>query len=108
MNIAQSPDPSRFANAGRPARTGMMRRNFLTRSHYFTVPPRLKPVNNPAVSRSTADILRFIPVKPRQSHVGATVKAGSVPAEPVYTGAIPASDPGRATATPLLNADRRR
>ncbi|KAH3860890.1 hypothetical protein DPMN_023813 [Dreissena polymorpha] len=46
---------------------------------------------------------------------GAPVKAGSVPAEPRYTvtppaltGAIPASDPGRATATPLFNHGRRR
>ncbi|KAH3812970.1 hypothetical protein DPMN_141413 [Dreissena polymorpha] len=33
----------------------------------FPVPPRLKPVNSPAESRSTPDWLRFIPVKPRQS-----------------------------------------
>ncbi|KAH3838255.1 hypothetical protein DPMN_111663 [Dreissena polymorpha] len=32
------------------------------------MPPRLKPVNSPAESRSTPDWLRFIPVKPRQSH----------------------------------------
>ncbi|KAH3818744.1 hypothetical protein DPMN_120469 [Dreissena polymorpha] len=47
----------------------MIRRNFLTRSHYFPVPPRLKPVNSPAESRSTPDWLRFIPVKLRFSPV---------------------------------------
>ncbi|KAH3692323.1 hypothetical protein DPMN_194773 [Dreissena polymorpha] len=45
----------------------MIRRNILTRSHYFPVPPRLKPVNSPAEYRSTTDWLRFIPAKPRQS-----------------------------------------
>ncbi|KAH3801383.1 hypothetical protein DPMN_155032 [Dreissena polymorpha] len=45
----------------------MIRRNFLTRSHYFKVPPQLKPVNSPAESRSTPDWLRFIPVKHRKS-----------------------------------------
>ncbi|KAH3713669.1 hypothetical protein DPMN_073466 [Dreissena polymorpha] len=46
---------------------------------------------------------------------GASVKAGSVPSEPRYTvtppaltGAIPASDPGRATETPRFNPGRRR
>ncbi|KAH3710458.1 hypothetical protein DPMN_069940 [Dreissena polymorpha] len=75
----------------------MILRFFLSRSHYFPVPPRLKPVNSPAESRSTPDW--FIPVK-----------AGSVPAEPRYTvttpalnGAIPASDTGRASATPRFN-----
>ncbi|KAH3888252.1 hypothetical protein DPMN_012284 [Dreissena polymorpha] len=29
--------------------------NFLTRSHYFPVPPRLEPVNNPAEARSAPD-----------------------------------------------------
>ncbi|KAH3860928.1 hypothetical protein DPMN_023852 [Dreissena polymorpha] len=92
------------------------------RSHYFPVPPRLKPVNSPAESRSTPDWLRCTPVKSQQSPGcrrycpgRAPVKAGSVPAEPRYTvtppaliGAIPASDPGRATATPRLNTYRRR
>ncbi|KAH3858575.1 hypothetical protein DPMN_101203 [Dreissena polymorpha] len=49
----ESPGPSRFANAGRPARTRMIRRNLLTQSHYFPVQPRLKPVNSSAESRST-------------------------------------------------------
>ncbi|KAH3812881.1 hypothetical protein DPMN_141324 [Dreissena polymorpha] len=66
-NAKPSPGPSRFAIAGRPTRTGMSHINYLTRSHYFPVPPRLKPVNSPAEFRSTPDWLRFIPVKPRQS-----------------------------------------
>ncbi|KAH3881554.1 hypothetical protein DPMN_005480 [Dreissena polymorpha] len=45
----------------------MIRRNCLTWSHYFPVPPRLKPVNSPAESGSTPDWLLLIPVKPRQS-----------------------------------------
>ncbi|KAH3895380.1 hypothetical protein DPMN_019544, partial [Dreissena polymorpha] len=46
-----SPGPFRFANAGRPARTGMMRRNLFMWSHYFPTLPWLKPVNNTAESR---------------------------------------------------------
>ncbi|KAH3811885.1 hypothetical protein DPMN_140302 [Dreissena polymorpha] len=45
----------------------MIHINYLTRSQYFPVPPRLKPVNSPAQSRSIPDWLRFIPVKPRLS-----------------------------------------
>ncbi|KAH3771118.1 hypothetical protein DPMN_172420 [Dreissena polymorpha] len=66
--------------------------------------------------------LRFIPVKPQQSPGccrlcpgGAPVKAGSVPAKPrstvtppKLTGAILATDPGRATATRRFNRSRRR
>ncbi|KAH3812628.1 hypothetical protein DPMN_141064 [Dreissena polymorpha] len=53
-----SPGPFRFTIAVRPARTGIIHRTYLTRSHYFPVPPRLKPVNSPAESRSTPDWLR--------------------------------------------------
>ncbi|KAH3786519.1 hypothetical protein DPMN_164626 [Dreissena polymorpha] len=88
--ILVSPGPSRFANAGRPARTGMIRRIFLTQSHYFPVPPRLKPVNSPAeappaaaprpgrdlVYRNTAGTHRvFTGIRPRQSY-------GNAPAVP--------------------------
>ncbi|KAH3715604.1 hypothetical protein DPMN_058316 [Dreissena polymorpha] len=45
----------------------MIRRTFLTWSHYFLVPHRMKLVNNPAESRSTPNYLRFILVKPRKS-----------------------------------------
>ncbi|KAH3779810.1 hypothetical protein DPMN_157616 [Dreissena polymorpha] len=88
---ATSPGPSRFANAGRPARSGMICRFFLTRSHYFPQPGR-------------------VPVNPGLATVYPVVVAGSVHAEPRYTvtpptltGAIPASYPGRATATPRFN-----
>ncbi|KAH3793543.1 hypothetical protein DPMN_147057 [Dreissena polymorpha] len=71
-------------------------------------------VNSPAEFQSTQDYLRFIPLKLRQSHgcrrlcpSVAPVKAGTVPPEPRYTvippaftGAIPASEPRRTTATP--------
>ncbi|KAH3844145.1 hypothetical protein DPMN_086398 [Dreissena polymorpha] len=67
----------------------MIHINYLTRSQYFPVPPRLNPVNSPAQSRSTPDWLRFIQVKPRQSPGcrrvcpgRAPVKAGSVLVEP--------------------------
>ncbi|KAH3844460.1 hypothetical protein DPMN_086718 [Dreissena polymorpha] len=94
---------------------------FLTQSHYFPVPPRLKPVNSPAESRSTRTgygLSRSSPgcrrkccdesrQRPGIAPVvagSAPVKAGSVPAEPRYTVAppaltvsIPASNPGRAT-----------
>ncbi|KAH3809419.1 hypothetical protein DPMN_137788 [Dreissena polymorpha] len=105
---------------------------FLTQSHYFPLPPRLKPVNSPAESRSTRTgyglsqsshvCRRQCPVESRQRPGIAPVvagsdpvKAGSDPAEPRYTVAppalivsIPASDPGRATATPRFYPGRRR
>ncbi|KAH3692271.1 hypothetical protein DPMN_191627 [Dreissena polymorpha] len=46
------PGPYRLGNAGRQARTRMILRIILTRSYYFPVPPRLKPVNSPAESRA--------------------------------------------------------
>ncbi|KAH3827056.1 hypothetical protein DPMN_128985 [Dreissena polymorpha] len=53
LTFAGCPGPYQFANPGRPAKTGIIRRFFLTQSHFFTVPPRLKPVNSPAESQST-------------------------------------------------------
>ncbi|KAH3883038.1 hypothetical protein DPMN_006986 [Dreissena polymorpha] len=96
----------------------MIRRHFITQSHFFTVPPRLKPVNSPAESRSTRTgygLSRSIPDRVPVVAGSAPVKAGSVPAEPRYTVtppaltvSIPASDPGRATATPRFHPGRRR
>ncbi|KAH3708490.1 hypothetical protein DPMN_067942 [Dreissena polymorpha] len=54
----------------------MIRRHLLTKSHYFPVPPRLKPVNSPAesgVDRTGYGLSRSSPGR-------APVKAGSVPA----------------------------
>ncbi|KAH3890162.1 hypothetical protein DPMN_014234 [Dreissena polymorpha] len=65
----RSPGPSRLTNAGRPAKTGMIRRIFLTQSHYFLVPPRLKPVNRPAESRAPVVAgmkAEAAPVEPRR------------------------------------------
>ncbi|KAH3813474.1 hypothetical protein DPMN_141934 [Dreissena polymorpha] len=92
-SLRTSPGPSRCANAGRPARTGIIRRYFSTKFHYFPVPPRLVPVN--------PDWLRFIPVKPRQSPgcrrlcpvesrqrpgiAPVVAGTGRTPAEPRYT-----------------------
>ncbi|KAH3796266.1 hypothetical protein DPMN_149834 [Dreissena polymorpha] len=109
--LMHSSGSSRFANAGRPTRTGIIRGIFLTRAHYFPVPPRLKPVNNPAESRSTPDKLRFIPVKPLQRPGCRRVPAEpqyTVKTQPALTGAIPASDAGRATATHRFHPGRRR
>ncbi|KAH3799009.1 hypothetical protein DPMN_152613 [Dreissena polymorpha] len=85
-----SPGPSRFAIAGRPARTGMIRRYYLTRSHYVPVLPRLKPVNSPTESRSSPDWLR------------APVVAGYAPVEPRLKPATVTAELRRATATPRL------
>ncbi|KAH3823367.1 hypothetical protein DPMN_125166 [Dreissena polymorpha] len=52
----------------------MIRRNSLTQSHYFLVPPRLKPVNSPA--------------DPGQ-HGLATVYPGEAPAEPRLSPVVP-------------------
>ncbi|KAH3695137.1 hypothetical protein DPMN_082593 [Dreissena polymorpha] len=85
----------------------MIRRHFLKQSHYFPVPPRLKPVNSPTESQSTLTGYSLSRSSPGRAPVvagSAPVKAGSVPAEPRYTVtppaltvSIPASDPGRAT-----------
>ncbi|KAH3698091.1 hypothetical protein DPMN_085608 [Dreissena polymorpha] len=61
-----SPGPSRFANAGRPARTGMIRIFF----NAVTLFPGAAPVEagqQPGRVPVNPDWLRFIPVKPRQS-----------------------------------------
>ncbi|KAH3809444.1 hypothetical protein DPMN_137813 [Dreissena polymorpha] len=100
-----SPGPSRFANAGRPARTGMIRRHFLTQSHYFPVPPRLKPVNSPAESRSirTGYGLSRAPVKAgsclgesRQRPGTAPVYRNTAGTHRVYTGIRPRQSYGNA------------
>ncbi|KAH3847022.1 hypothetical protein DPMN_089334 [Dreissena polymorpha] len=52
----------------------MIRRNFLTQSHYFQVPSRLKPVNSPAESRSPGL---------------ATVYPGEAPEEPRLSPVVP-------------------
>ncbi|KAH3805982.1 hypothetical protein DPMN_134292 [Dreissena polymorpha] len=54
----------------------MIRKIVLTQSHYFPVPPRLKPVNSPAESRSIWTGYGLAPVVAGS----APVKAGSVPA----------------------------
>ncbi|KAH3863691.1 hypothetical protein DPMN_026681 [Dreissena polymorpha] len=91
-----------------------MDRGSTGKSHFFPVPPRLKPVNSQAEFRSTRTGYGY----PGQAPVvagSAPVKAGSVTAEPRYTVtppaltvSIPASDPGRATATPRFHPGRRR
>ncbi|KAH3838285.1 hypothetical protein DPMN_111693 [Dreissena polymorpha] len=53
----------------------------LTPNSFALFPPRLKPVNKPAESRSTPD---KAPVVTGNAPNGAPVKAGSVPAEPRY------------------------
>ncbi|KAH3863621.1 hypothetical protein DPMN_026609 [Dreissena polymorpha] len=95
-----SPGPFRFANAGRPARTGIIRRIFLTQSHYFPSPgqpglatvypdeapaePRLSPrpgialvvagTGRGPVYRNTAVTHRvYNGIKPRQSYGNAPV-----------------------------------
>ncbi|KAH3811777.1 hypothetical protein DPMN_140193 [Dreissena polymorpha] len=51
-----SPGPSRFANAGRPARTGMIRiKKSINAVILFPGASRLKPVNKPAEFQSTLD-----------------------------------------------------
>ncbi|KAH3884237.1 hypothetical protein DPMN_008213 [Dreissena polymorpha] len=80
----ESPGPSRFANAGRPARTAVIRRHFLTQSPYFPVPPRLKPVNSPAesrVDRTGYCLSRSSPGRAPVVAGSAPVKAGSCPGE---------------------------
>ncbi|KAH3814516.1 hypothetical protein DPMN_143018 [Dreissena polymorpha] len=94
---SRSPGQSRFAIAGRPARTGMIHRNYLTRSHYFPVPPRLKPVNSPAESRSIPEWLRAPVVAgyaPR--HGRAPVYRNSVGTHRDYTGIRPLQSYGNA------------
>ncbi|KAH3698028.1 hypothetical protein DPMN_085543 [Dreissena polymorpha] len=66
-----SSGPSRFANAGRPARSGIICRFFLTRSHYFPQPGR-------------------VPVNPGL----ATVYPGEAPAEPQLSSVMPGGSPG--------------
>ncbi|KAH3727222.1 hypothetical protein DPMN_053151 [Dreissena polymorpha] len=61
----------------------MIRRIFLTQSHYFPVPSRLNPVNSPAESRSTwtaYGLSRWSPGRAPVIAGSAPVKAGSVPA----------------------------
>ncbi|KAH3780405.1 hypothetical protein DPMN_158219 [Dreissena polymorpha] len=94
-SLRTSHGPSWFANAGRPARTGMIRRILLTKSQYFPVPPRLKPVNSPAESRApvVAGIVARSTQRPgraphqteaelRQRPGLTPVVAGNAPAEP--------------------------
>ncbi|KAH3866584.1 hypothetical protein DPMN_029681 [Dreissena polymorpha] len=104
--ILVSPGPSRFANAGRPARTGMI----------LTLFPGAAPVDagkQPGKVPVNPDWLRFIPVKPRQSP-----GSGSCPGESrqrpgrapvyrntagthrVYTGIRPRQNYGNAPVSP--------
>ncbi|KAH3799080.1 hypothetical protein DPMN_152683 [Dreissena polymorpha] len=99
MNLeTTSPGPSRFAIAGRPARTGMIRRYYLTRSHYVPVLPRLKPVNSPTESRALV-VAGYAP-----RHGRAPVYRNSSDTHRSLTGIRPRQSYGNAP----FNPDRRR
>ncbi|KAH3890158.1 hypothetical protein DPMN_014230 [Dreissena polymorpha] len=77
--------PSRFANAGRPAKTGMIRRFFLT----------LKPVNSPEESRAPV-VAGCAPVEPRMS----PGEIRSVPAYSRLSPVVPRFSPGKSRQRP--------
>ncbi|KAH3860731.1 hypothetical protein DPMN_023650 [Dreissena polymorpha] len=70
----------------------MIRRFFLTQSHYFPVPPRLKPVKRPTESRSTRTgygLTRWSPGRVTVVAGSAPVKAVNVPAWPRLSPVVP-------------------
>ncbi|KAH3698538.1 hypothetical protein DPMN_086067 [Dreissena polymorpha] len=111
-----SPGPSRFANTGRPARTGVIRSNFFNEVTLFPVAAPVKgsqhhgsvPVNPGLATvyrREAPAEPRLSPVMPRWSPGESRQCPGRAS---VYRNYIPTSDPGRATETPRFNPGRRK
>ncbi|KAH3706140.1 hypothetical protein DPMN_065520 [Dreissena polymorpha] len=82
----KSPGPSRFANAGRPARTGMIRRIFFNAVTLF---PDAAP-NEAGQQRGRVPVNAGL----------ATVYSGEAPAEPGLSPVIPRWSPGESPQRP--------